>query len=399
MTRPRAGRRPRGTDTIGGGDQIARPRPRLVDVAREAGVSVGAASDALSGKNRIPEATRRRVRDAAARLGYVPASARRVDPTPPLLGLVLGGDAADPATDADRSAARAVGWRDALGTMALAATDRGYGLAVLPGIGDRTAAPASLAGLLLLGVRDGAHALGWALGLGIPVASDAPSGSRRLAVTIDLRAGDAIDAVVAHLAELGGRSPGLLVADPEAGLPRALAAAYRAACADLAVPIREVVVDVGDGGGLDDAVERIIALGADAVIAVGIDPATLAGVVKAAGAADVAGAVKAAGAADAAGAAGAVGPSSGGASAAWSRLPLPVLWIGLGAPTAAPGVATCSLPLRELAIAAVGRLIDVVEGRVVPPTAVRAAWELAPVRRSEARGVRAPSGRRPARRP
>ncbi|HET7771389.1 MAG TPA: LacI family DNA-binding transcriptional regulator [Chloroflexota bacterium] len=49
----------------------------LKDVAERAGLSVAAASLALSGSTRIPDVTRRRVQDAAAALGYTPnASAR-----------------------------------------------------------------------------------------------------------------------------------------------------------------------------------------------------------------------------------------------------------------------------------------------------------------------------------
>ena len=45
-------------------------RVTLGDVARQAGVSVGTASDALSGRGRMADATRASVRDAAQRLGY-----------------------------------------------------------------------------------------------------------------------------------------------------------------------------------------------------------------------------------------------------------------------------------------------------------------------------------------
>jgi len=45
-------------------------RVTLPDVAREAGVSVGTASDALSGRGRMTDATRAGVRDVAQRMGY-----------------------------------------------------------------------------------------------------------------------------------------------------------------------------------------------------------------------------------------------------------------------------------------------------------------------------------------
>ncbi|NUU17815.1 LacI family DNA-binding transcriptional regulator [Cellulomonas humilata] len=55
------------------------PRLTSADVARESGVSRTTVSYVLNGKSdvAIPEATRQRVRDAAARLGYTPSAAAR----------------------------------------------------------------------------------------------------------------------------------------------------------------------------------------------------------------------------------------------------------------------------------------------------------------------------------
>jgi DNA-binding LacI/PurR family transcriptional regulator len=50
---------------------------RLSEVAREAGVSIATASHALSGKGRLPDATRSRVREVAQRMGYRPNVAAR----------------------------------------------------------------------------------------------------------------------------------------------------------------------------------------------------------------------------------------------------------------------------------------------------------------------------------
>jgi DNA-binding LacI/PurR family transcriptional regulator len=49
----------------------------IIDVARHAGVSKTTASDALSGTGRVSDATRARIRAAAADLGYIPNSAAR----------------------------------------------------------------------------------------------------------------------------------------------------------------------------------------------------------------------------------------------------------------------------------------------------------------------------------
>lgn len=52
-------------------------RLTIRDVAREAGVSATTVSDALSGRGRLPEATRARVRAVADRLGYRPSPTAR----------------------------------------------------------------------------------------------------------------------------------------------------------------------------------------------------------------------------------------------------------------------------------------------------------------------------------
>lgn len=50
-------------------------RAGIRDVAAAAGVSITTVSDALNGKGRLPDATRRHVREVADRLGYRPSAA------------------------------------------------------------------------------------------------------------------------------------------------------------------------------------------------------------------------------------------------------------------------------------------------------------------------------------
>lgn len=52
-------------------------RPTIADVARRAGVSKGAVSYALNGQPGVSEATRRRIRDIAAEIGFSPSTAAR----------------------------------------------------------------------------------------------------------------------------------------------------------------------------------------------------------------------------------------------------------------------------------------------------------------------------------
>jgi DNA-binding LacI/PurR family transcriptional regulator len=55
---------------------VSRP-VKIGDVAAAAGVSITTVSHALNGKGRLPEATRRRVREVAERLGYQPSALAR----------------------------------------------------------------------------------------------------------------------------------------------------------------------------------------------------------------------------------------------------------------------------------------------------------------------------------
>ncbi|WP_240045091.1 helix-turn-helix domain-containing protein [Streptomyces alboflavus] len=58
-------------------------RAGIRDVAAAAGVSITTVSDALNGKGRLPDATRRHIREVADRLGYRPSAAARTPATPP----------------------------------------------------------------------------------------------------------------------------------------------------------------------------------------------------------------------------------------------------------------------------------------------------------------------------
>lgn len=57
---------------------MSKPQPRLKDIAAEAGVSLTCVSLALADHPRISEATRERVREVAARVGYQPNQAARL---------------------------------------------------------------------------------------------------------------------------------------------------------------------------------------------------------------------------------------------------------------------------------------------------------------------------------
>lgn len=81
-------------------DPMRRPdRPTLDDVASIAGVSRASASRALRGQSKVTPETVRRVKDAAARIGYIPNAAARLlagGGEPGLLGLIVR-DSSNPA--------------------------------------------------------------------------------------------------------------------------------------------------------------------------------------------------------------------------------------------------------------------------------------------------------------
>lgn len=187
------------------------PRKRkigITDVAREAGVSVGAASDALSGKNRLPEETRRRVREVADRLGYRPDPAARALRTgrAPVLGLVVTSlrrsfnfDLYEPL------------WGRLIGAATLAAHDRGYGICVLPDLQLGSYPSIPLAGLVVVDTEPRDPELQAALAFGIPVASPAADASSGVGVIVRFDDQSVTHRALDHLWELGCRRLGVLL--------------------------------------------------------------------------------------------------------------------------------------------------------------------------------------------
>lgn len=238
-------------------------KPRLSDVAREAGVSIGAASDALSGKNQIPESTRQRVRDAAIRLGYVPnpvARAMRKGHLP-LLGLVIGA-LRRPAEYAPHRGY----WGELIGAATLGATDRGYGVVVLPGLSDSQFDPTALAAVAVLSSGPSEPDLDLALSLGLPVLTDAPTDNPS-AIVIDLRYAETVIAACDHLVERGATRPALLYPDLGTNFSIAMVGAYREWCRSRGV-VPSVLDSSAGADGLRLAVEQALDDGVDGIYTV-----------------------------------------------------------------------------------------------------------------------------------
>lgn len=242
-------------------------RARLVDVAREAGVSIGAASDALAGKNRIPEVTRERVREAAARLGYVPNAAARALGSGhlPIIGLVIGALRRPGEFEPFRTY-----WADVIGQASVFLAQRGYALAVLPGLGDQVVQAVPFAGLILLDTVPDDPDLERALATGVPVFSEAASQPERLAVVLDAWYDVTLRDVLDHLTAAGAERPAVLW--PDTGT-LATAQVFDGARAWSKGTGREVLLaDSGVGGtGSAAAVDRLLAAGVDAIYCEGPD--------------------------------------------------------------------------------------------------------------------------------
>lgn len=238
-------------------------RPRLVDVAREAGVGIGTASNALSGKNRIPESTRQRVRDAAERLGYVPNAIARAMTVGrlPLLGFVIGSLRRPGEFEIYRKY-----WADVIAAGSLAATDRGYGLVVLPGVTDLDFTAIPLAGLVIIDTVADDPDLARALPMGVPVLTDAWVTDPRVAVRLRVDYDRTVPAVMDHFLASGARAPGLLWTDVNTSFSTGLLAAQRTWSEAHGLPLRVADIDAEHGGTVA-AVERLLDGGADAIYA------------------------------------------------------------------------------------------------------------------------------------
>ena len=211
-----------------------RPRRRRVgikDVAEAAGVSITTVSHALSGKGRLTDETRERVRRVASDLGYTPhpvaqslASGRTG-----MIATVVSppGNAPIAFTQIDYYVAL-------MNAATRTAVGRGYALVVAPS----TAGPATwgrlpLDGVIVIDPADGDPTLPMLRGRGVPIVfvGRDPNGEPADLVVENDRAA-ATRSVLDHLARAGGRRVGIMGLRTFETFSEDAIAAYRAWCAD-----------------------------------------------------------------------------------------------------------------------------------------------------------------------
>lgn len=229
----------------------SRNTSNLRDVARAAGVSVPTASQALNGRARISEETRRRVADAARRLRYTPhAAARRL-----ILGrsdsvvIVPGSNMTGIFSD--------LFYRAVMAGVGGVFQDAGYRMLITPPQRSASQPPQfvhmasarEIDGVLIAGVVDGR----WAketMDTGTPVVLlDNHLPGRRVPAVVNDNAGGAHRAT-RHLADLGHTRIGFVGAAVDYPFGRETRDGYRRALADVGLPV-------------DPALEMLVPIDAD----------------------------------------------------------------------------------------------------------------------------------------
>ncbi len=184
-------------------------RAGIRDVAAAAGVSITTVSDALNGKGRLPDATRRHVREVANRLGYRPSAAARTLRTgrSGLIGLTVTTYGEEPFTFTEFAY---------FAEMARAATSaalaRGYALVILPASSRHDVwNNVALDGTVVIDPSDHDPVVADLVRQGIPVVSDGrPAGNLPVHAWVDNDHEQAVIGILDHLAEAGARRIGLL---------------------------------------------------------------------------------------------------------------------------------------------------------------------------------------------
>ncbi|MFI9743360.1 LacI family DNA-binding transcriptional regulator [Streptomyces sp. NPDC052494] len=251
----------------GGQHSSPTPRVRLVDVAREAGLSKTTVSAALNDTGRLSPAVREKARETARRMGYRPnATARQLRAgRAKLIGFVVGEMADAPAVFLESPY-----FARLTGATAATALRRGYALVLLPA-GSLQSEWSELPLDAVIVTDPGAddRIVDDVLAAGIPVFSDRSVEGRPGAYWVDVDTGAAVRATLDHFREQGARRPVLVVPDSTTRFHAEVFAAHREWCAEHGLPERVVRVAEPGNGPVVRAVETALT----GALAAGEEPA------------------------------------------------------------------------------------------------------------------------------
>ncbi|MEU1230648.1 LacI family DNA-binding transcriptional regulator [Streptomyces sp. NPDC005828] len=236
------------TEASGRGGQPSPPTPRvrLVDVAREAGLSKTTVSAALNGTGRLSPEVREKARETARRMGYRPnATARQLRAgRARLIGYVVGEFAATPWTFLESPY-----FARLTGATAATALRRGYAVVLLPaGSLQGEWADLSLDAVVVADPVADDPVVEDLLAAGIPVFTDRSVEGLPGAYWVDVDAGGAVREALDHLWQQGSRRPVLVVPESTTRFHTEVYAAHREWCAAHDLPERAVrVAEAGNG--------------------------------------------------------------------------------------------------------------------------------------------------------
>ncbi|MGW3520291.1 LacI family DNA-binding transcriptional regulator [Streptomyces hydrogenans] len=239
--------------------RAAAPRVRLVDVAREAGLSKTTVSAALNGTGRLSPEVRERARETARRMGYRPnATARQLRAgRARLIGYVVGELADTPWTFLESPY-----FARLTGATAATALARGYAVVLLPaGSLQSEWAALPLDAVVVADPVADDRIVEDLLAARIPVFSDRSVEGRSGAHWVDVDAAAAVRQTLDHFHAQGARRPVLVVPDSTTRFHQEVDAAHREWCAARGLPVRTVRAAEPGNGPVIQAVETALGAG------------------------------------------------------------------------------------------------------------------------------------------
>lgn len=242
----------------------SRPRVTIREVARAAGVSTTTVSDALSGRGRLPDATRQRVATVARKLGYTA--------NPAAQNLRRGRTGAIALYFPQRSFSLQYYVDLAIG-VAEEALSYGYALILVPATHSSAAAPLLVDGVVISDPTVGDPMLSWLAGFRVPVVTCdrdlTPGAAHAGSVESDHQA--AMRELLEHLAGQGARRIAVICPPADTAFGADVRSAYLSwASGSNAEPLTWEVPFTGGSQEITAAVRDVLALGegADAIVAV-----------------------------------------------------------------------------------------------------------------------------------